>query len=197
MRDSLLSIAEKEIGVIETSENDGERIRQYLGSCDIYKPSPWCACFIKFCYGLVGLNTPKWSAAAKSWTETNRIDATRQVMPGDVGTIYYSKLGRVGHAFIVEASDGDNVYSIEGNTRPFSILGDDREGDRVMRKIRPWATVYAFSNWVGDKYHTVYPGENLYRIGLKYGVSVEEIQRLNGLQDNFIRVGDVLTIKCV
>lgn len=197
VRDSLLSIAEKEIGVIETSENDGERIRQYLGSCDIYTPQPWCACFINWCYKQLGLSTPKWSAAARSWTEANRIEATRQVMSGDIGTIYYSRLGRVGHAFIVEASDADNVFTIEGNTRPLGVFTDDREGDRVMRKIRPWATVYRFSNWVGDKYHTVYPGENLYRIALKYKTTVEEIQRLNNLPDNYIRVGDVLTIRCV
>lgn len=117
-------------------------------------------------------------------------------MPGDIGTIYYSALGRVGHAFIIEATDADNTYSIEGNTRPWGVLLDDRDGDRVMRKIRPWGTVYRTSNWIGDKYHVVQAGENLYRIGLKYSVSADEIKRLNGLADNYIRVGDVLTVKC-
>lgn len=195
VRDSLLVIAEKEIGVIEVTENDAPRIRQYLGSCDFYTPAPWCACYITWVFKQLGLSVPKWSARAAAWTELNRV-TPRETMPGDVGTIYYSVLGRVGHAFIIEATDADNCYTIEGNTRPYSIFRDDRDGDRVMRKIRPWGTVYRTSNWIGDKYHTVYPGENLYRISLKYKTSVAEIQRLNGLQDNFIRVGDVLTVRC-
>lgn len=196
VRDSLLSIAEAELGVIEVTENDAPRIRQYLGSCDFYVPAPWCACFINWCYSQLGLQTPRYPARAASWTELNRIEHTRQVHPGDIGTIYYSNLGRVGHAFIVEATDADNVYSIEGNTKPYSVFRDDRDGDRVMRKIRPWATVYRFSNWIGDRYHIIHPGENLYRIALKYGVTVDELKVLNGLRDNFIRVGDVLTVEC-
>lgn len=196
VRDSLLLIAEKEIGVIETSENDGVRIRQYLGSCDFYQPAPWCACFITWVYAQLGLSTPRYPARAANWTELNRV-TPRETMPGDVGTIYYSRLGRVGHAFIIEATDADNCYTIEGNTRPLGVFLDDREGDRVMRKIRPWGTVYAVSNWVNDRYHTVLPGENLYRIGLKYSVSVEQLKGLNELQDNYIRVGEVLTVRCV
>lgn len=111
-------------------------------------------------------------------------------MPGDVATIYYSALGRVGHAFIIGATDADNVYTLEGNTRNWS----DKQ-DRVMKKVRPWGTLYACSNWVGDRYHTVMAGDNLYRIGLRYGVSVSELQALNGVSE-FIRVGDVLTIEC-
>lgn len=195
IRDSLLVVAEKEIGVIEETENDAPRIRQYLGSCDLYVPLPWCACFINWCYAQLGLSTPRNAARAASWAELNRV-TPRETMPGDIGTIYYSNLGRVGHAFIVEATDADNVYTIEGNTKPYSIFRDDRDGDRVMRKIRPWSTVYRTSNWIGDKYHTVQIGENLYRISLKYKTTVEEIQRLNNLDGNYIRVGDVLTVKC-
>ncbi|MGH2398566.1 MAG: NlpC/P60 family protein [bacterium] len=43
--------------------------------------------------------------------------------------------------------------------------------------------------------HTVRPGENLYRIALRYGVTVEAIARANGLRDpERIRAGQVLTI---
>jgi len=43
--------------------------------------------------------------------------------------------------------------------------------------------------------HTVRPGENLYRIALRYGVTVEAIARANGLSDpERIRAGQVLTI---
>ncbi|MFQ5408876.1 MAG: LysM peptidoglycan-binding domain-containing protein [Anaerolineales bacterium] len=44
-------------------------------------------------------------------------------------------------------------------------------------------------------YHTVQPGENLYRIGLKYGVGWPEIVSLNGLPDTRIYVGQRLLIR--
>ena len=42
--------------------------------------------------------------------------------------------------------------------------------------------------------HTVAPGETLYAISRRYGVSVPEIKQANGLVDNTIRVGQELTI---
>ncbi|MCS7199939.1 MAG: NlpC/P60 family protein [Caldimicrobium sp.] len=44
------------------------------------------------------------------------------------------------------------------------------------------------------KYHTVQPGETLYRISLRYNVPIEEIQKLNGLEGNLIAVGQKLKI---
>lgn len=191
VRDSLLKVAEAEIGVAETSENFSPRIYEYQLACGWNTPVPWCACYITWVYRQLGLPTPLYHAVAKAWTDVNCIEHTRQIMPGDIGSIYYSALGRVGHAFIIEAIDADDCYTLEGNTRNWT----DKH-DRVMRKVRPIATVYRFSNWIGDKYHTVYPGENLYRIGLKYGVSVDELKRLNNLSGDFIRVEEVLTVEC-
>jgi lipoprotein NlpD len=43
-------------------------------------------------------------------------------------------------------------------------------------------------------YHTVEAGENLYRIGLRYGLRPEEIMAFNGLPDTRISVGQVLQL---
>lgn len=43
-------------------------------------------------------------------------------------------------------------------------------------------------------YHTVQPGETLYRISLTYGVSLEEIRKLNNLESNIIVAGQKLKI---
>ncbi|MFK7970171.1 MAG: LysM peptidoglycan-binding domain-containing protein [Bacteroidia bacterium] len=43
--------------------------------------------------------------------------------------------------------------------------------------------------------HTVQAGETLYQISKRYGVSAEEIQKLNNLTDNNLKVGQVLRIK--
>lgn len=193
VRDSLLVVAEKEIGVIEETENDAPRIREYQAACGFYTRVKWCACFLTWVFKQVGLPVPHLPARAASWTESNRVATWREVMPGDVASIWDYRENRVSHAFLITATDADFVYTVEGNTRPpFNHDGKDR----VMTKLRPWSTVYAFSNQVGDINHTVQPGENLYRISLKYKTTVEEIQRLNNLEGNYIRVGDVLTVKC-
>lgn len=193
VRDSLVAVAVREIGVTEVAENDGPRIREYRTACGFSQPVPWCACFIAWCYRQVGLPVPYYAAQAKAWTEKFRVTHLANVLPGDVATIYYSRVGRVGHAFIIERTDGDNVYTIEGNARPYS---NDNDGDRVMRKIRPWPTLHAISNWVGDTHHVVQPGENLYRISLRYDTSIDLIKKLNGLNTDYIRVGDVLIVRC-
>jgi len=43
--------------------------------------------------------------------------------------------------------------------------------------------------------HTVAKGENLYRISLKYNVSVEELMRINNMNSNLIYAGSVIIIK--
>ncbi|MEK7278874.1 MAG: LysM peptidoglycan-binding domain-containing protein [Chloroflexota bacterium] len=45
-----------------------------------------------------------------------------------------------------------------------------------------------------DIIHTVQPGENLFRIGLKYGIGWKEIMAANGLSSTYITVGQQLRI---
>jgi LysM repeat protein len=47
---------------------------------------------------------------------------------------------------------------------------------------------------VGQKYYAVRRGDNLFRIGLRFGVSVPALQAANGLRSNLIYVGQVLRI---
>lgn len=44
------------------------------------------------------------------------------------------------------------------------------------------------------KYHTVQSGESLYRISLNYGITVQELKRLNELKSNTISVGQRLVV---
>lgn len=46
-----------------------------------------------------------------------------------------------------------------------------------------------------DTYHFVQPGETLYSISKKYGVTVDSVKYLNKLGDNQIRVGQRLKVK--
>jgi hypothetical protein len=63
-------------------------------------------------------------------------------MGGDVGTLYYRNLGRVGHAFIIERW-GDKVVTIEGN----GSEAGSRNGNAVVRRIRMKSTIFAVSRW--------------------------------------------------
>src|SRR5690349_21048062 len=91
VRDSLLAIAAREVGVTEITENNAPRIREYQASCSMGQV-PWCACFIAWCYKRVALPIPQYAAQAKAWTEQFRVTHTARIMPGDVATIYYSRL---------------------------------------------------------------------------------------------------------
>jgi len=44
------------------------------------------------------------------------------------------------------------------------------------------------------RYHTVAPGETLYRISRKYGISVPALKRINGLKSNIIKDGQKLRV---
>ena len=50
------------------------------------------------------------------------------------------------------------------------------------------------SNDVGQKFYTVRAGDNLFRIGLRFGVSVPALQAANGLRSTYITVGQVLRL---
>lgn len=53
----------------------------------------------------------------------------------------------------------------------------------------PPATSSVPSSTASAGYHTVQPGETLYRISVNYGVSVDDLKRWNNLADNTISVG--------
>lgn len=194
LRDSLLTLANNEVGVIETSENNGPRVKEYIYSCGFNYPVPWCACFLTYIFKQLSLNYPAFPARAASWTSSNAYKNKYDAIEGDVFTIFYPNLNRVGHGGLIEAKDADYIYTIEGNTNNNILDGGDYDGDRVMKKLRPWATLHKTANWVGDYYHIVQPGDNLYRISLKYKVSVEAIKKANNITNNYIRVGDKLYV---
>lgn len=90
---------------------------------------------------------------------------------------------------------GDNLIEIA-----------DRHGIS-LNKLRKLNGLYGRSTiYVGQKlklkgdasgpvYHRVGPGESLYVIAKKYGVSVNELKRMNNMRDSLIKVGDRLVIQ--
>ena len=64
----------------------------------------------------------------------------------------------------------------------------------ILGVVAP-ASLAAPASPAGALYHVVQRGENLYRIGLRYGVSLWSIAQANGITNvNLIRTGQVLLI---
>jgi murein DD-endopeptidase MepM/ murein hydrolase activator NlpD len=61
--------------------------------------------------------------------------------------------------------------------------------------LAAWLAGCAFGGAARESRHTVKPGDNLYRIALRYGVSVDDLMRANGISDpTQLEVGRTLRI---
>lgn len=80
---------------------------------------------------------------------------------------------------------------IEPNTppRPVAVAGNQVQQPEAKEVAETVA-----AQQIAAVVHEVARGETLYGIARRYGVSVEEIKRANGLVDNTIRVGQILKI---
>ncbi|RMG40721.1 MAG: LysM peptidoglycan-binding domain-containing protein [Candidatus Dadabacteria bacterium] len=57
------------------------------------------------------------------------------------------------------------------------------------------ATAPASSAVYGGVVYRVRRGDSLYKIAKKYGISIKELKRINGLRSNVVRVGQMLTVR--
>lgn len=89
----------------------------------------------------------------------------------------------IGQELRIPNCESDLTPTVESNTvdlPPFATV----EGTSPQITLAPGQTIQ----------HLVQPGENLYRISLRYGVTVDAIKQANGLQSDLINVGDTLII---
>lgn len=85
-----------------------------------------------------------------------------------------------------------------GNTKPQATTGTNTQatqpasGNRTPIQIQTGPSVTPSAN---AKYHTVQPGENLFRISQKYGLTVEQLRRLNGMKESdVLKAGQRLVV---
>jgi len=138
----ILQIARSQLGVREaTGKNDGAAVEAYLAYTGNKKGEPWCASFVSWVFGKAGFTQPRtaWSPAL--------FPKQRQILkplPASLFGIFYPKLGRVAHCGLVEANNGNWLYTIEGNTN----ANGAREGDGVYRKLRHQRTLSLYADWL-------------------------------------------------
>lgn len=144
------SIYRSQVGVRElTGHNDGPDVLKYQKACGLTSGYSWCACFVKWCFNQAGVPTPitAWSPTCHNKNNIVMMSGSyrKEVQKGDVFTIYFNSLKRIGHTGFVTRKFGVNsVETVEGNTNG----GGSRDGDGVYVRIRPKNTLYSITRWL-------------------------------------------------
>ena len=82
----------------------------------------WCACFVSWCYGQMGLTEPRFSACQSQgipWFQSHGQWGGRDyanIAPGDAIFFDWDLDGSADHVGIVVGTDGSKVYTVEGNS---------------------------------------------------------------------------------
>ena len=82
----------------------------------------WCACFVSWCYGQVGLSEPRFSACQAQgipWFQSHGQwggPDYANIAPGDAIFFDWNSDGKADHVGIVVGTDGSRVYTVEGNS---------------------------------------------------------------------------------
>jgi len=151
--------AKDELGVKETNDNSGTRVKQYQAATTLGGSHwPWCAALVSWCIKeaekKTGLDIP-WSFSASCdvlWADgRSRAIIRSSPQVGDVFLVKakkgngYSTADAIHTGFVVGVH-GPKFTTVEGNTN------DDggREGVAVLGHTRDVGERYAFIRWVDD-----------------------------------------------
>jgi cell wall-associated NlpC family hydrolase len=82
----------------------------------------WCACYVSWCYGQMGLSEPRFAACQSQgipWFQSHGQWGGRDyanIAPGDAIFFDWDLDGSADHVGIVVGTDGSRVYTVEGNS---------------------------------------------------------------------------------
>jgi hypothetical protein len=138
-----------QVGVRElTGKNDGPEVEMYLKHVGKWKGLPWCSAFVAWCLSEADIphTVNAWSPTSEN--RRNLIYKNKlfydEPLPGDVFTIFYPRLKRVGHTGFYHKNQNESiVVTVEGNTNE----AGSREGNGVYKKYRPLKTIHSISRW--------------------------------------------------
>ncbi len=136
-RKLIIKTATAELGVREvTGNNDGPRIEEYLAYTHLSKGYEWCAAFVSWCYGQVGLGQPRnpWSPAL--FPKLRLVDKVNS-KPADVFGIYSNTAKRIHHVGLIKELQSNYIISIEGNSN-----------NQVESRRRHLRTIHSVANWI-------------------------------------------------
>ncbi len=106
----------------------------------------WCACFVSWCYNQAGLSEPRfagctsggmaWFTSHGQWGDRNYTN----IAPGDAIFFDWDNSGDADHVGIVIGTDGERVYTVEGNSGDACKIKSYPLGSSVIRG-------YGLMNW--------------------------------------------------
>ena len=106
----------------------------------------WCACFVSWCYAQAGLSEPRFAACTSQgmpwfisrgqWGGRNY----ENIAPGDAIFFDWDGSGDADHVGIVIGSDGERVYTVEGNSGDACKIKSYPLGSSLIRG-------YGLMNW--------------------------------------------------
>lgn len=131
----VLTWAGDEVGVHEVAHNRGARVEEYQREAGAHPGDAWCASFVVWCFANASalLNIPSpcpvTPGALKLWQRAPQFHSQSPT----AGAVFVIDHGHgLGHCGFVEGVNGDDIFTIEGNTSPEG----SREGDGVYRRKR-------------------------------------------------------------
>lgn len=138
-----IEIAMSQLGVQEKPKgsNWGEPVQSYLKSVGITFPASWCMAFVYWCFKeAYGKENKlfKTGGVLKQWQSVDAKYKFKTPMPGDIFIQDHGK--GLGHTGFVEKVQGDQIFTIEGNTNDTG----SREGYEVCRRFRKISSCIGF-----------------------------------------------------
>lgn len=150
--EALLGTFRSFVGIKEQppGSNNGPMVDKFNRSCGLEpkEHAPWCAAVTRYGYEVNGAKG-RPGAYSPDWYRKNRRIPADQVVPGDVGLIWFPSKGRYAHtiAAIEKVNRSGRVVvsytTLEGNTN----AQGSREGDQFARRVRPAESVVAVRWW--------------------------------------------------
>lgn len=150
----LLDLAYDEVGYHEGKTggqwNNRQKYAQEVPDLGWADGQPWCATFVSWLAMRAGVAdlfprtascdaAAAWFKARGQWSEYPAIGAQ----------VFFGSPKDLTHTGVVASFDGENIYTIEGNTN----VSGAREGDGVYRKTRrrrdPWVVGYGLPAYAG------------------------------------------------
>jgi hypothetical protein len=138
-----------QVGVREaTGKNDGPEVEMYLRSVGLGKGYPYCSAFVAWCLNEAEIphRINAWSPTAENRNHFIYVNkkTVKQPQAGDVFTIYYTRLKRIGHTGFYHENQNESIMvTVEANTNN----AGSREGDGVYKKYRSLNTIHSISRW--------------------------------------------------
>lgn len=136
-RSAIINTAYSQLGVKEaTGNNDGAAVEIYLAYTGLPEGYDWCAAFVSWCFGSVGLPQPRnpWSPAL--FPRKRILIESGKAQAADVFGIWHTQLKRIAHVGLLYRKEAGYWLTIEGNSN--NAVESRRRHERTLYQIAQW-----------------------------------------------------------